>query len=214
MTATWLNGAEADARPALDLRALGSERGIAVAGAWDGISAVLAKRAGFRALYLSGAALSASMALPDLGLTTLEDVSARRPHRGARLRPAAHRRCRYRFRRGAERDARGARAGIGRRRRHPDRGPAIPQEMRPPQRQAPGLHRRHVPQDLRRQARRHHHGDLRAHRCGGGIARRRHCPRPSLHRCRRRHHLRRGDDQPRGHAAGCAPRCARHCSPT
>lgn len=74
MTATWLKGAEAERAPALDLRALGSERGIAVAGAWDGISAVLAKRAGFRALYLSGAALSASMALPDLGLTTLEDV--------------------------------------------------------------------------------------------------------------------------------------------
>jgi len=74
MTATWLNGAEAGRSPALDLRTLGAERGIAVAGAWDGISAVLAKRAGFRALYLSGAALSASMALPDLGLTTLEDV--------------------------------------------------------------------------------------------------------------------------------------------
>jgi len=74
MTATWLNGAEADVRPGLDLRALDGERGIAVAGAWDGISAALAKRAGFRALYLSGAALSASMALPDLGLTTLEDV--------------------------------------------------------------------------------------------------------------------------------------------
>ena len=36
-----------------------------------------ARRAGFEALYLSGAALSASMALPDLGLITLEDVSGR-----------------------------------------------------------------------------------------------------------------------------------------
>lgn len=74
MTATWLNGTATEQGPTLDMRALGSERGIAVAGAWDGISAALAKRAGFRALYLSGAALSASMALPDLGLTTLEDV--------------------------------------------------------------------------------------------------------------------------------------------
>ena len=45
-----------------------------MAGAWDGISAMLAAQAGFKALYLSGAALSASMALPDLGLLTLEDV--------------------------------------------------------------------------------------------------------------------------------------------
>lgn len=45
-----------------------------VAGVYDGMSAVLAKRAGFQALYLSGAALSASMALPDLGLMTQEDV--------------------------------------------------------------------------------------------------------------------------------------------
>jgi methylisocitrate lyase len=41
------------------------------------MSAVLARRAGFEALYLSGAALSASMALPDLGLLTLEDVTRR-----------------------------------------------------------------------------------------------------------------------------------------
>ena len=39
--------------------------------------ALLARRAGFEVLYLSGAALSASMALPDLGLLTLEDVTRR-----------------------------------------------------------------------------------------------------------------------------------------
>ena len=39
-----------------------------VVGAYDGVSAALAKEAGFKALYLSGAALSASLALPDLGL--------------------------------------------------------------------------------------------------------------------------------------------------
>jgi methylisocitrate lyase len=46
---------------------------LAVAGCHDGISALLAKQAGFEALYLSGAALSASMALPDLGLMTMEE---------------------------------------------------------------------------------------------------------------------------------------------
>jgi methylisocitrate lyase len=48
---------------------------VAVPGAHDGMSALLARQAGFEALYLSGAALSASMALPDLGLLTLDDVS-------------------------------------------------------------------------------------------------------------------------------------------
>jgi len=54
---------------------LDSRESTAVAGAYDGMSAVLAKRAGFKALYLSGAALSASKALPDLGLLTVEDVT-------------------------------------------------------------------------------------------------------------------------------------------
>jgi methylisocitrate lyase len=47
----------------------------AAPGAYDGMSALLARQAGFEALYLSGAALSASMALPDLGLLTLDDVA-------------------------------------------------------------------------------------------------------------------------------------------
>jgi methylisocitrate lyase len=51
------------------LRALLSEGAtVAVPGVYDGLSARLAADAGFRALYLSGAALSASMALPDLGV--------------------------------------------------------------------------------------------------------------------------------------------------
>lgn len=75
MTAQWLNGAESPAQLTAEFRSvIGSGKATAVAGAWDGISAVLAKKAGFKALYLSGAALSASMALPDLGLLTLEDV--------------------------------------------------------------------------------------------------------------------------------------------
>lgn len=45
-----------------------------VAGCHDGISGLLAKKAGFKALYLSGAAVSASMALPDLGLMTMEEI--------------------------------------------------------------------------------------------------------------------------------------------
>lgn len=73
MSTDWLTGADASAAERLAAMARGG-RSVAVAGAWDGISAVLARRAGFEALYLSGAALSASMALPDLGLLTLDDV--------------------------------------------------------------------------------------------------------------------------------------------
>ncbi len=43
-------------------------------GAYNGLSALQAKRAGFEGLYLSGAAMSASMGLPDLGITTIDDV--------------------------------------------------------------------------------------------------------------------------------------------
>ena len=43
-------------------------------GAHNGLAALQAKRHGFEALYLSGAAVSASMGLPDLGIITVEDV--------------------------------------------------------------------------------------------------------------------------------------------
>jgi methylisocitrate lyase len=57
------------------LRDLLSEPGILrMPGAYNGLTALQAKRAGFKALYLSGAAVSASMGLPDLGIITKEDV--------------------------------------------------------------------------------------------------------------------------------------------
>ena len=43
-------------------------------GAYNGLSALQARQAGFEALYLSGAAMSASMGLPDLGVITLDEV--------------------------------------------------------------------------------------------------------------------------------------------
>ena len=43
-------------------------------GAHNGMAALQAKAAGFEALYLSGAALTASMGLPDLGITTIDEV--------------------------------------------------------------------------------------------------------------------------------------------
>lgn len=44
-------------------------------GAHTGIAALLAKRAGFEALYMSGAAMSATMGLPDLGMITVDEVA-------------------------------------------------------------------------------------------------------------------------------------------
>ena len=44
-------------------------------GAHNGQAALQARAAGFEALYLSGAAMSASMGLPDLGIISVEDVS-------------------------------------------------------------------------------------------------------------------------------------------
>lgn len=55
--------------------ALAAERPLQIAGTIDAYAALLAERAGFRALYLSGAGVAnASHGLPDLGMTTLDNV--------------------------------------------------------------------------------------------------------------------------------------------
>lgn len=46
-------------------------------GAHDPLAALIAQKAGFEALYLSGAAFSASMGMPDLGLFTLQELTER-----------------------------------------------------------------------------------------------------------------------------------------
>ncbi|SFV28129.1 methylisocitrate lyase [Devosia crocina] len=53
------------------------ERGgiLRLPGAHNGMAALQAKAAGFEALYLSGAAMTASMGLPDLGIITVDEVS-------------------------------------------------------------------------------------------------------------------------------------------
>ena len=55
--------------------ALEAERPLQVVGTVNAYSALLAERAGFRAIYLSGAGVAnASYGLPDLGMTSLNDV--------------------------------------------------------------------------------------------------------------------------------------------
>ena len=65
-----------DATPAGHrFRALVEAGGILqIPGAHNGMSALQAKAAGFAALYLSGAAMTASMGLPDVGMITVDDV--------------------------------------------------------------------------------------------------------------------------------------------
>ena len=56
--------------------ALGAERPLQIAGVINAYAAKLAERAGFRALYVSGAGVAnASFGLPDLGFTTREQVA-------------------------------------------------------------------------------------------------------------------------------------------
>ena len=73
---TYLVAADVPAEPA-GLRFAGLlERPeiLQIPGAHNGMAALQARDAGFSALYLSGAAMSASMGLPDLGIITVDDV--------------------------------------------------------------------------------------------------------------------------------------------
>ena len=72
---TWLTPDGAD-HPARALRGrLAGGDGILVPGVFNGLSALLARRAGAEVLYLSGAAFSASMGLPDVGLVSREELA-------------------------------------------------------------------------------------------------------------------------------------------
>jgi len=66
----------APASPGARFRAaLAAEKPLQVVGAINANHALLAKRAGFRAIYLSGGGVAAgSLGLPDLGINTMEDV--------------------------------------------------------------------------------------------------------------------------------------------
>jgi len=56
-------------------QALNEEKPLQIVGAINANHALLAKRAGFRAIYLSGGGVAAgSLGLPDLGINTLDDV--------------------------------------------------------------------------------------------------------------------------------------------
>ena len=74
---TYLVGAEAPDTPAgIRMRSLlGRDKILQMPGAHNGMAALQAKAAGFEAVYLSGAAMTASMGLPDLGIITVDEVA-------------------------------------------------------------------------------------------------------------------------------------------
>jgi methylisocitrate lyase len=73
---TYLIAADLPSAPAGErFRALLERPGIVgMPGAHNGQAALQAKAAGFQALYLSGAAMTASMGIPDLGMITVDEV--------------------------------------------------------------------------------------------------------------------------------------------
>ena len=56
------------------LRELIAKRTVVLPGAFNALSAMQIERAGFDAVYLSGAALAASRGLPDIGLLSMTEV--------------------------------------------------------------------------------------------------------------------------------------------
>ena len=65
-------------RPTTALRAMLKDDGIVVApGVYDGLSARLARDAGFAAVYATGGGIARSMGFPDLGLLSMREVTER-----------------------------------------------------------------------------------------------------------------------------------------
>ena len=61
--------------PGQNLRAaVAAEKPLQVVGVINAYAAIMAERTGFRAIYISGGALAATLGLPDLGITTCADV--------------------------------------------------------------------------------------------------------------------------------------------
>lgn len=74
---TWKEPPRPQAELAQALRARLAQGPLILPGVYDGLSALLAKRAGAEALYLSGAAYTASRGLPDLGVVGGSEVAER-----------------------------------------------------------------------------------------------------------------------------------------
>ncbi len=195
------------------------KRPLQVVGTINAYCALLAERAGFRALYLSGAGVAnASFGLPDLGITTLNDVCEDVRRITARDRPAAARGRRHRLGRGlqhrahrARPDPRPARRACTSRTRCRPSAAAIARARRssPARRWSTASRPRSM---ARTDPRVRHHGAHRRARGRGPAGRDR--ARASVRRGRRGHDLRRGADDARGVPRSSRARCACRCSRT
>jgi methylisocitrate lyase len=73
---SWLLDGTQEQNHALRLRQLiESGETLSVPGVFNPLTAMIAKRVGFDALYFSGAAFSASLGIPDIGLFTLDELT-------------------------------------------------------------------------------------------------------------------------------------------
>ena len=73
---SWMLNGSANQNHAAQLRQmLATGDTLTVPGAFNPLTAMVAKRVGFNALYFSGAAFSASLGLPDIGLFTLDELT-------------------------------------------------------------------------------------------------------------------------------------------
>ena len=72
----FLVGADVPASPAGERfrTLLNRPRILQIPGAHTGMASLLAKRAGFEAVYVGGSAMTGTMGLPDLGIITVEEV--------------------------------------------------------------------------------------------------------------------------------------------
>lgn len=72
----WLLEGHRPQRPGQELRQLlDEEHVLTVVGAFNPLVGLIARRVGFKTLHFSGAAYTATLALPDLGLLTLDNVA-------------------------------------------------------------------------------------------------------------------------------------------
>jgi len=73
---SWLLRGREGGQPARLKELLSTGKLLAAPGVYNPLSALLARQAGFQVLYLSGAALAASLGLPDLGVMSLDELAA------------------------------------------------------------------------------------------------------------------------------------------
>ena len=105
---------------------------ITAPGVFELISALIADRMGFKALYVTGyGTVASALGLPDAGLASYSQMIDRIGRIVEMTKTPDHRRRRYRLRRAAQCPPYGARLREGRRHRDPDRGPGVSEKMRP-----------------------------------------------------------------------------------